>query len=429
MSSGFQALVVTHKQAAIEERELVALNPAQCQSLLRSIADLTAASDLLILSTCNRTEFYYTAPESLQAQILTLLRLQKALPESSLAPQAFRHISDPHATCRHLTRVALGLESQIPGDLQIIHQVKEAYQWSADAGTAGPFLHRLLHTIFFANKRVVTETSFRTGAASVSYAAQELAEELLPLGPESRVLILGVGEMGANLAQNLAREGYANITIVNRTLANAQALANRIGAQAASLADLPELIADAHAIISCISAPEPVITSVLLKSRNPTQRLLAIDLSLPRAIAPEIESNPAVLLYNLDELSLKATQALSQRMAQTPLVEAIANETVADFESWAQQAQISPTIQRFKQALEHIRQEELARYLKNLTPHEADLLDRITGSLVQKIIKLPALELKAACLRGNASELSESLASLFHLDLPESEETPLKFLS
>ena len=128
-----------------------------------------------------------------------------------------RHMTCPEEEVQHLFHVALGLESQVVGDMQIMNQVKHAYQWASDAGTAGPFLHRLMHTIFYASKKVANETCFRNGVASVSYATVELVEDLTKSLENPRVLIIGVGEIGADVCENFQKSTIRNIVVVNRT--------------------------------------------------------------------------------------------------------------------------------------------------------------------------------------------------------------------
>jgi glutamyl-tRNA reductase len=417
MNEGFKALILNHKHAGIQVREEIALSGEQCKQLLFELKELSPASDLLVLSTCNRTEFYYTHSEDLSPLIITLLQTHKALDADTEALGAFIPVVDSASAVRHLFRVSFGLDSQIPGDMQIIAQVKEAYQWSADAQTAGPFLHRLLHTIFFANKRVVQETGFRTGAASIAYAAQALAEEMLLKGADSRIVVLGVGEMGANLCRNLTSEGYKNVIVLNRTVEKAQALAQECGIAYGSLDTLADEIAHADAVISCLAVQQPAVNQTHLENLGQGRRVLMFDLSVPRSISPLIEGNPSVLLYNIDELEQRASLALQARLAEVPKVEAILEEALTEFNDWSREMLVSPAINRFKEALETIRQEELARYVKGLSPAEMELMEKITGSLVQRIVKLPVLELKAACRRGDAEEVIESLASLFNLDM------------
>ncbi len=416
MNAGFKALILNHKHAGIQVREAIALTADQCKGLLFELKEISQATDLLILSTCNRTEFYYSSTDDLTPVIITLLQTHKALSADAAALGAFKPLLDQAAVVEHLFRVSFGLESQVPGDMQIISQVKEAYQWSADAQAAGPFLHRLLHTIFFANKRVVQETSFRTGAASVAYAAQALAEEMLPRATESRIVVLGVGEMGANLCRNLASEGYKNVVVLNRTLAKAEALAQECGIDAGSLDQLATEVAMADAVISCVAVAEPALRPEHFDALPLGRRVLVFDLSVPRSVAPAVEDNHNVLLYNIDELEQRASAAVQARLAEVPKVEAILAEALAEFNDWSKEMLVSPAINAFKAALEQIRQEELARYLKGLTPAEAEVVEKVTGSLVQRIVKLPVLELKAACRRGDAEEMIESLSSLFNLE-------------
>lgn len=416
MELGFKALILTYKTADVRLRESAALDAAGCQWIIQQLKEFSLAQDVLVLSTCNRTEVYYQHEADLSREIINLFRLRKDSRFEEDLESAFICLNDSDEAVRHLFRVSIGLESQVPGDMQIIHQVKQAYQWSVDLGVAGPFLHRLLHTIFFANKRVVQETSFRTGAASVAFVAQELAEEMLPLGIESRLLVLGVGEMGSNLCRNLSAAGYKNVQVLNRTVAKAQELAEECGFTFSSLDALANEIPQADLIISCLTAREPVVHPVSLSGVPQGKRLILFDLSMPRSVSPDVEQNPAVFLYNIDDLQARASEALELRLAEIPKVEAIMAEAMAGFEDWSREMLVSPAIQKFKEAMEKIRQEEMARFLKQLPPDQMELVDKITGNIVQKIIKMPVLELKAACRRGDAENMMESLVSLFNLE-------------
>ena len=416
MHVDFKALLISHKHADVAQREAAALDLPAIKQMLAGMKELLGASEALIVSTCNRTEFYYIADTDLSGGIIRLLRLQKGIADENLQAGHFQHLTVSGQVVAQLFRVSLGLESQVPGDIQIISQVKQAYQASVDEGLAGPFLHRLLHTIFFANKRVVQETQFRTGAASIAYVAQELAEDMLPKGLDSRIVVLGVGEIGRNLCTNLVSAGYKNVVILNRTVAKAQEVADPVELEFGGLDELARHIPEADAIISCISAREPVILPVTLAGLPFGRRLLVFDLSMPRSVSPDVEANPAVFLYNLDHLQAKASEALTARLAEVPKVEGIMAEALEEFSDWSREMIVSPAIQRFKDTLEKLRQEELGRVLKQLTPEQMQVVERITGSLVQKIIKLPVLELKAACRRGDAENLSESLLSLFNLE-------------
>ena len=413
MTQNFKALALSYKTAPLKIREQVSLNEAGAKQLLNFLRDYTTATDILVVSTCNRTEIYYVAERDLSADIFKGLALIKS-PESGFEQHFAKY--EGVACIRHLFEVAIGLDAQVIGDLQISGQVKNAYQWSADENTAGPFLHRLMHTIFFANKRVVQETAFRDGAASISYAAKELAEEVTMGLREPKVVVVGVGEIGQDFCLNLVGSRLKNVTILNRTPEKAEALAARCGFSFNAIEALHDEIASADVVVSSVSGSEPLITLQLLKEMRFLSHKFFIDLSMPRSIESVVEQIPGAILYNLDDIQEKTTEAVEKRKASVPQVQKIISEAIVDFEDWSKEMIVSPTIQKLKHALDQIRKEELTRFLKNAKPEEAQKLEEMSRSLMQKFIKYPVLHLKAACKRGDAESLSEVLQELFNLE-------------
>ena len=312
--------------------------------------------------------------------------------------------------------VSLGLDAQVMGDLQISGQVKNAYQWSADENMAGPFLHRLMHTIFFANKRVVQETSFRDGAASISYAAKELAEDLTIDIKSPRILVVGVGEIGQDFCLNLAHSRIEHVTILNRTQEKAEKLAQKYNFKFGGIEDLLTEIQKADVIVSSVSGSQPIITLDLLKDFKIFTHKYFLDLSMPRSIEPAIEELPGAIVYNLDDIREKTNEALEKRRASVPAVRSIIQDSILEFDDWSKEMIISPTIQKLKSTLEQIRKEEIARFIKNAKPEEAQKLEEMSRSLMQKILKYPVLQLKAACKRGDSETLSELLNNLFNVE-------------
>lgn len=421
MQNLFKAVVLTHKKAPLEIRELISLSDEACTSLLKLMRDYTSASDVLVLSTCNRTEVYYSAEEDLSSDIIKLISVQKNILDIEAYKEYFTILNDPQEAVLHLFNVSIGLEAQVVGDMQITNQVKRAYQLTADEDMAGPFLHRLMHTIFFTNKKVVQQTPFRDGAASVSYAATELISDLTSDILDPSILVIGLGEIGADVCRNLQKTDNKRISITNRTQSKADELATECGFQTIPFEQVYEAIAEADVVICSVAADQPFITKELIARQQVMSHKFLLDLSVPRSIEAAVEDIPGVLLYNVDEIESKASEALETRKAAIPQVRAIIEESIAEFNNWARDMMVSPTIQKFKNALEQIRQEELTRYLKNLNEQEAKVLDKVTRSMMQKIIKLPALQLKAACKRGEAESLIDMLNDLFNL---ENQNTP-----
>jgi glutamyl-tRNA reductase len=421
MTENFKSVALSYKTAPLAVREQVSLNESAVKQLLHFLRDYTQATDLLVVSTCNRTEIYYSSEKDLSDDIFKGIAFIKN-PEKGFE-QHFAKF-EAIASIRHLFEVAIGLDAQVIGDLQISGQVKKAYQWSADENVAGPFLHRLMHTIFFANKRVVQETAFRDGAASISYAAKELAEDLTAGIQEPKVLVVGVGEIGQDFCLNLDNSKLRNVTILNRTPEKAEALATRCGFQFNGIEGLKAELASADIIISSVSGNEPLINRDLLKDIKILSHKFFIDLSIPRSIEPSIEEIPGTIIYNLDDIQEKTSEALEKRKASVPQVQNIISDAIKEFESWSKEMVVSPTIQKLKNSLEQIRKEELTRFLKNAKPEEAEKLEEMSKSLMQKILKYPVLHLKAACKRGDAESLSELLHDLFNLE--KSPEKPKK---
>ena len=417
MNQRFKVVSLTHRHAPLAIRELLALDEPACRALLLVISQELGLADVLVLSTCNRTEVYYSDIRDQSAAIIGELARLKSLPDSASVSGYFTSITSASAAVRHLFEVAMGLDAQVVGDQQIGHQVKQAYQWSADAAAAGPFLHRLLHTVFFTHKRVRQETGFCDGAASVAYAALQLVEDLTAHLACPRVLLVGAGTFGADVARYLGGSTrFAHVAICNRTRGKAEALAAECGLAVLDLADLAHGIRDADVVISCVAAPTPLITPDLLAQSAVLSHKYLVDLCVPRSIAPAVEAVPGVLLYSLDAIQSKASAALERRLAAVPQVRAIIAESLAGLQEWSEGMEVSPTIQKLKNALEQLRQEEMKRFGKRMSPAEAGLLDEITKSLMQKVLKQPVLQLKAACKRGEPGQLVELLSELFDLE-------------
>jgi glutamyl-tRNA reductase len=416
MTNNFKTLALSYKTAPMAIREQVSLNEAAVKQLLNFLRDYTSASDVLVVSTCNRTEIYYVSTDDLSTEIFRGLALVKNLPTGF--EQYFVRYEAIEAV-KHLFEVAIGLDAQVIGDLQISGQVKNAYQWTADENMAGPYLHRLLHTIFFCNKRVVQETSFRDGAASISYAAKEMIEDLTQNIANPKVLVVGVGEIGNDVCLNLVNSRIKDVTILNRTAEKAEKLAGKCGFHFSSLDNLSEEIAKADVIISSVSGSEPLITRELLREKAFLTHKYFIDLSIPRSIEPSVDELAGAIVYNLDDIEEKTNEAVEKRKASVPRVRSIISEAVSEFEDWSKEMVVSPTIQKLKNALEQIRREELARFLKSSKPEEAEKLEEMSKSLMQKILKYPVLHLKAACKRGDVESVTEVLRDLFDLDQTE----------
>ena len=289
MFDNFKSISLSYKTAPLAVRELIALNEDEAKQFMLRLRDVFGLTELLVVSTCNRTEVYYSSAQSgadLNQAIARLLLVEKGIIDTDSYLPYFQLFNDQTAAIQHLFEVCIGLHSQVIGDMQIPNQVKQSYQWSADLDMAGPFLHRLMHTIFFTNKRVAQETSFRDGAASVSYAAVELIEELVGEHAQPNILVVGLGEIGTDVCKNLADRKLTNITLCNRTRTKAEVLASKYDFRLADYTDLTIEIQKADVIISSVMRDEPLFTTELLQDIKVLTYKYFIDLSVP------IENNP-----------------------------------------------------------------------------------------------------------------------------------------
>lgn len=413
MSEKLQSLSLSYKKAPFEIREKLTLCEGEIKDLYIRLKDVFGLREAMIISTCNRTEIYYRSARELSSELIRLLASVKAI-ESTEFFEYFDCLTDEQEALTYFFEVSLGLHSQVVGDQQIINQVKQSYQWAADMDMAGTFLHRVLHTIFYANKRVVQETEFHDGAASTSYATIDLMQTILPAMSQPKILVLGLGEMGEDVAKTLFEKEIRNVTLCNRTFEKAETLAATYSYEAMSYFELINRIGEFDIIISSLRLMQPLITKNVLSKRNGIT--YCFDLSIPHSISPDVAELPGVVFYGLDEIQQITDESIDKRLAAVPAVKQIIAELVKDIDNWSKELQVSPTIHKLKNALEQIRQEEMARHLKGLTEEEARKMEKITTGMMQKIMKMPVLQLKAACKRGEAEELIDFITDLFDLE-------------
>lgn len=412
---GFKALGISYKNAPIDVREKVTFGNEEAGQFLIHLKETFSVEEAMLVSTCNRTELYFTSGDASNLEITKLIASFKSISSLELS-NYFVQLSAEEAT-KHLFNVSLGLESQVLGDIQISNQIKRAYQQSADLSLAGPHLHRLMHTIFFANKRVVQETRLQDGTASVASVAVDLIDGFISKIEDPRIALIGLGEIGQNVLENLDNSA-AHVTLVNRTKSIADKLAEDKHVNVCDFSDLEYVVRESDVIISAVASNKPILSSKNFEGE--TLHKLLIDLSVPRSMDTDLEDVPGISLYNVDQLSERTAKARTLREQAIPEAQLIVEQEITNFFGWKNEMGVSPTIQKLKNTLDQIRREELARH-KKLTDEESKLLEVVTKNMIQKVIKLPVLQLKAACKRGDAEPLVGVLNDLFNLEATEVE--------
>ncbi|HEX4202950.1 MAG TPA: glutamyl-tRNA reductase, partial [Ktedonobacteraceae bacterium] len=407
--------------APIELRERLACSSRQIPQLLQ--AATTVAQECVLLSTCNRIELYAVCAEASQGRtdLLHILSEMRLVPYEELESHSYCLV-DQEAIC-HLFGVTCGLYSLVPGEPQIQGQVVEALEVAQASGYAGPITSALFRAAVVTGKRARTETGISRNATSVSHVAVQLARHLFPRLQDARILLIGTGQMSELAARNLHDNGAQQLVIINRTLTNAVDLAQELQATHRTFDELNEALVDADVVISSTKAPHTIITHDSMQQVLPQRAgrsLLLIDIALPRDIDPDVATLPAVHLYNLDDLQLEVEHGIHLRLQEAEQVKLIIAAEVAEFEHWLASLSVSGTISDLRQHVDALRQQELARTLRQLSPNmserEQQAVQELTTRLVNKVLHTPMLRLKDAAAVGQGHMYAEAMRYLFDLE-------------
>jgi glutamyl-tRNA reductase len=412
---------VDHTTAPIALREQLACSLRQVPQVLRAARQ--AAQECVLLSTCNRIELYAVCQETEQGResLLHLLSDMRQVGLAELEAHCFS-LFDEQAVV-HLFGVASGLHSLVPGEPQIQGQVAEALEIAQGGGYAGPITSALFRTALVAGKRARSETGISRSAASVSHVAVQLARQLFPSLNEACVLLVGSGKMSELAAQNLCANGAQRLIIINRTQAHAIDLAQRVGAVYRSFTDLSASLVEADVVISSTTAPRAIITSELMREvmeQRAGRSLLLIDIALPRDVDPTVAALPGVYLYNLDDLQESVSEGVRLRLQEVEHVQAIVAEEASAFDRWLRSLSVVGTISDLRQQVDSLRQQELQRTMRQLSPslseRELAAVQELTTRLVNKLLHTPMLRLKDAAAAGQGHVYAEALRYLFALE-------------
>lgn len=403
---------ISHKKADISIRGKFSFSEPEVSTFLKQLKEILGICEAVLVSTCNRTEVFYVSDRiEDDQQVVKLLCVSKGIGVYENYTSYFDFYQADEALI-YLFSMAVGLKSQVLGDIQILGQVKQAYNLSVNADMAGTYLHRLMHTIFFTHKKINQETTFKQGAASVAYNALKIMEDHFDGSLNHKVLVVGAGQMGTDICRNLSKLGYTDITVTNRTFEKALDLASECNIKAVPSDRLDVDILKYNIVFMAVSRNTPLYQ---ISKFNQSEVSLILDVSSPKSVRNDT-SNLDVKLYNIDDIGLLTKHTMDARTEAIPQVESIIKESVAEFKVWLKETSFTPSIKKFKETLEDLRTQALIPYIKNVDEEQSQIIDDVTKKIVQKIIQLPVLQLKNACQRGNAEALSESLNELFNLE-------------
>jgi glutamyl-tRNA reductase len=408
----FKILGINHKTAPVALREKVAFSEERLLAALRTLRQEAGIAEVVILSTCNRTEVYWAGSAS-GAELSRWLEKHHGN-NLDLGSSLYVH-QEQHAVA-HAFSVASGLDSMVIGEAQILGQLKDAYRVAQEAGSTGPALNKLFQAAFSTAKRVRSETRVGENAVSIASATVSLARRVYSDLGSRTALMIGAGDMNALVARHFMSAGVKRMVIANRTLARAQALAAELKAYAAGLEDLDKELALADIVIACTASPVPLITKSATEAAIRSRRrrpMFMVDLAVPRDIEPAIADLEDVYLFSIDDLQQLIDENRQQRAVAAGGARLLIEEEVARFLSDARAHDAGPAIRALRQQADAIRSQTLEQARRQLAAGKApdDVMDYLANTLTNRLLHSPTQALRQAAELAD-SALAEAVTRL-----------------
>ena len=418
-----QVIGCSHHQSNVAIREQLAFTEQQVRPFLKLFYDRFPQSEAVLLSTCNRTEFYAAAqnPDLIpsQQEMMEFLASERGLSISDVNADLFAH-SDRDAI-EHLFSVAASLDSMVVGETQILSQVKRAYQLAVESNQTIPLTHQVFQSAIRVARRVSNETDIHSNRVSVpSIAICVLAKQIFERLDNKKILVVGAGEMAEETLTYVRSEGGKDICITNRTRSKAVDLAKKFQGKVADWDELQDQLATADLIVSTTGATEPVITSAMFDQIEKARRqkpVFILDLAIPRDIEPEIGDRLNVYLYTLDDLQKECEKNRKSRQSQYPKAIKIIDQETDSFFADVRRRSSGSTIAQLRQQADQAKTAELTRLMNRLDgvsePHREEI-EQSFNRLVNKILHPPLKSLQDDAVNESGS-LLDALKKLFQL--------------
>lgn len=412
---------LSHKTAPIAIRERLAVGRDELPELLARLRASDAVNEAVVLSTCNRVEIFAAPALGEPLEATRSIVLSKLVAMGGEMARQHLHAKDGKDAIKHLFRVASSLDSLVVGEPQILGQLKDAIEAAREAKSLGQTLGKAMLRAVRVGKRVRHETAIGAGQVSVSSVSVDLAQEIFGELRGRKAALVGAGEMAEAAARLLAKAG-AKIVVLNRSPARANLLAQDVGGEPRTMADLERTLAEVDIAIASTSSPTHVITTDLIKRVRKARRgksLFLIDIAVPRDIDPAVHELDGVYLYDVDDLSRIVAESLEGRAVEAVRAEEIVDEETAAFEQWTLERELTPTIAkmfaRTRGVLASELERSLAGRLKHLGPAEKDALLAMIGAATNKLLHGPVSRLRELAGDARADMYVEVMQDLFEL--------------
>jgi glutamyl-tRNA reductase len=408
----FNILGLNHKTAPVALREKVAFNEDRLIAALRTLRQESGVAEVVILSTCNRTELYWSGT----AGGAELSRWLERHHGANLDLASSLYLLQDRRAVEHAFSVASGLDSMVLGEAQILGQLKDAYRIAHEVGSTGPWLNKLFQAAFSAAKRVRSETRIGANAVSLASATVSLARRMYADLSAHTALMIGAGEMIALTARHFAGAGVKRMVIANRTLGRAQTLAAELKGYAVDLSDLDKELAEADIVVSCTASAAPLITkqaaaaAVRARRRRP---ILMVDLAVPRDIDPAVTELEDIYLFSIDDLQQLIDENRQQRELAAGGARLLLEEEVARFLAESRAHDAGPAIRALRQQADTIRLQTMEQARRMLASGKSsdEVIEYLAHTLTNRLLHAPTQALRQASESAD-STLADTLARL-----------------
>jgi glutamyl-tRNA reductase len=406
---------LSHHVAPIELRERAALPGDRAAELAHALA--AEVGEAVCLSTCNRTELYLAAEDGAWAEERGTQSLAETAGLASEALLATLYRLRDEEAARHLFRVAAGLDSLVPGEGEILGQVRSAYE----RGAPGTLLDRLFRHALHAGRKARLETAIGESPASVPSAAAALAQQVFGDLRGRRVLLVGAGKTGELAAQSLTTRGARIAYVANRSLDRAAPLAQRFGGVPLAVERIGEALADVDVLVSSTGSPGQVLTREQVRPTLAGRKgrpLFLIDIAVPRDVDPGVHELDGCYLYDIDDLESVVAESVAGRRQEAARAEAIVEREAGEFRVWQASRDVVPAIAELRARAEEIRSAELRRsrgLLTRLSDSERLAVESITAQIVNKLLHLPTVRMKEAAAGTDGAVYADAVRHLFGL--------------
>ena len=409
---------LNHTTATVPVRERIAYTAEDLPRALADVRRATAIEEVVLLSTCNRTELYFRADDD--EAVIDWLSRDRHMPRAELDNCLYRLTGD--AVVRHLLRVAAGLDSMVVGEAQILGQLKQAYALALENGHVGHGLNRLFACSFATAKRVRTDTLIGAQPVSVASIATDLARRGFSNFDEHTALLVGAGQMIGLCTRHLHTQGVGRIIIANRDVGRAVSLAQSVQGFGIGLTDLEAHLSEADILVACTASPDPLIRLPAVRQalrRRKHRPMLMIDLGMPRDIDPEIARLDDVFLYTLDDLSAESQHNREIRSEQALLAETLVEEETTRFTQWLRHRDHCRSLQQWRERSDQTRRVALAQAHERLARGEDPdaVLEDFSRALTNRLLHAPTQRLREA-IHESRQDLIDDARRLFDLDEP-----------